>query len=497
MVKSDSDIFSEIGNRVTSLLISRQFYGLYLNMVNKELSANSKQIPTAGVGLQNINYKLFINKRFWGQLEKPQQTSLLVHEALHIMLGHHKSRKNFSNHRRFNEAADLVINHMINKDSFFGKTLPGQHFTKEDWHAKYEPILEDLATKRKEESITEEEFWTEYYKVPVRGVFLEDYPDLSEVDMEAGIPHVYDMLTKIENAKNGNKGMSGSGGQSGDGEESEGDGSGQSGDPTDDTGSSNKGVQKAKELGLPHPIDHTEWKEFDELDPIQQKLVENQSKFILKQVASETMKNGNGIGSIPNALKGIIDRIMNPPKPIRDWQKETRDWLGGFGESTHVKRSYFKPNLILPELPRIKIKHNKHIYLVMDTSGSVGPNLMKQMCMVALNVKRVTEFKITVVECDAYVDPSKGVYELESMSQINRRLEEGLVTGGGGTKLDPAIDFCNERGDITGMMYLTDGHVNAPKIRPIYPFIVVKEENNAKMESWNCPIIEIPANWGN
>jgi predicted metal-dependent peptidase len=507
--KSDAEIFSEIGNRVTNLMISRQFYGLYLNMVNKELVVDYKKVPTAGVGIQNINYKLWINKMFWNGLkDKKQQACLLVHEALHIMLGHHKSRKNFHNHRRFNEAADLVINKMINDDHFFGKNLPGQHISKDDWMNQYGPVLEKLVADHTAGTMTDKEFVEKYYEIPMRGVFLEDYPELTSSDLEAGIAHVYDKLTKIEKAQpqtpqQGGQGGSGGEGDSDDKEDNPSSSKGSGGDANDDTGSSHDIVKKLKELGLTHMSDHMDWVEIEKLDPVQQKLMENQSKYIMKQVANEAKKS-NGIGNLPNALKGIIDEILNPPKPIRNWKKETRDWLGGFGESTMVRRSFFKPNMIIPELPRIKLKHTKHIYLVMDTSGSVSPELMKQMCMIALNVKKTTDFKITVVECDAYVDPKKGVYELESISQINRRLQEGMVTGGGGTTVDPAIEYCNEVGDITGMMYLTDGHVYAPAKMPIYPFIMVKEDSKsggASMESlqrmnWDCPVIEIPHDWG-
>lgn len=468
--KSDHQYHREISDRVTSLLISRPFYGLYLNTLSKMLTDDHQKYPTMAVALEGVNYKLIVNRMFWDGLNRDQQIAILVHEAHHIMFGHLTQHDNYPNPGRANEAMDIYINYNITKDAFFGATpFPAQDLTKEQYEQQYGKQLVDLAEQRDSGAITMQEFWQQFYQIPMRGVFVDDYPDISIQDVEMGTAHIYDLLTKIEENNNDN----GGGGCS----------------------SSQPAIQRANDKNLPHRTQHSDWVDITKMDPIQKKLIQNQAEYIIKGVAEEVEKS-EGIGGIPSEFKGLIDALRNPPKPIRNWKKMIRDWVGGFGNSTIVKRSFFRPNLILPELPRIKVKYNKHIVVVIDTSGSVGQNLLKQFFHVILNVKRLTECKVTVIECDAYVDEERGVYELKNMKQINDRLTTGMVTGGGGTSVDPAIAYIETRGDVTGMMYLTDGYLNKPHHNPLVPFVVVKEENGADLSDWGIPIIDIPQNWG-
>jgi len=59
------------------LMLEEPFYGLFLIMLNKQWS---KQLSTAGVCLQGINYKLLINEEFWAGLPVPHRKGLLKHE---------------------------------------------------------------------------------------------------------------------------------------------------------------------------------------------------------------------------------------------------------------------------------------------------------------------------------------------------------------------------------------------------------------------------------
>ena len=49
------------------LMLEQPFYGLLLLNLNKEWT---DKVPTAGVGLEGINYKLYINPEFWQSLSE-------------------------------------------------------------------------------------------------------------------------------------------------------------------------------------------------------------------------------------------------------------------------------------------------------------------------------------------------------------------------------------------------------------------------------------------
>lgn len=93
-----------------SLMLKEPFYGLFLIMLNKVWR---KEVSTAGVSRNNINFQLAINPDFWNSLSEDHQIGLLKHELLHICFHHLSLRDIFSNHKIFNIAADIEINQYI------------------------------------------------------------------------------------------------------------------------------------------------------------------------------------------------------------------------------------------------------------------------------------------------------------------------------------------------------------------------------------------------
>jgi predicted metal-dependent peptidase len=95
------------------LMLKEPFYGIFLIMLNKQWS---KKVPTAGVGLNGINYHLYINEEFWNKLSMQHKVGLLKHELLHIGFFHLTNFDSMSNHLLANIAKDLEINQYIDKD---------------------------------------------------------------------------------------------------------------------------------------------------------------------------------------------------------------------------------------------------------------------------------------------------------------------------------------------------------------------------------------------
>jgi len=94
------------------LMLKEPFYGLLLMSLNKTWS---KQIPTACVGLQGINYHLIINPDFWDSLTPLQKIGVLKHELLHIGFFHLVNYEKYKDKERLNMAMDIEINQYIER----------------------------------------------------------------------------------------------------------------------------------------------------------------------------------------------------------------------------------------------------------------------------------------------------------------------------------------------------------------------------------------------
>jgi predicted metal-dependent peptidase len=94
------------------LMLEQPFYGLLLLHLNKEWTT---KVPTAGVGLNGINYKLYINPDFWQSLSDDHKKGLLQHELMHIAFFHITEYKHLTNHELANISQDIEINQKIDE----------------------------------------------------------------------------------------------------------------------------------------------------------------------------------------------------------------------------------------------------------------------------------------------------------------------------------------------------------------------------------------------
>lgn len=93
------------------LMFREPFYGLFLVSLNKKW--DNKVVPTAGVGMNGINYQLWLNETFWDKLNDKQRRGLLKHELLHIGFFHVTDFKHQTDKEVSNIAQDLEINQYI------------------------------------------------------------------------------------------------------------------------------------------------------------------------------------------------------------------------------------------------------------------------------------------------------------------------------------------------------------------------------------------------
>jgi len=142
-----------LGKISKELMLKEPYYGFFLIMLNKVWR---KDLPTAGVSKNGINFQLAINEDFWTGLSEMHQMGLLKHELLHIAFGHLTSFKSFKNKRLANVAMDMEINQYIDKD------------------------------------------W-----LPEGGIDINDYEDLN-LERKAGCRYYYDKLNQFQDEKDKN-----------------------------------------------------------------------------------------------------------------------------------------------------------------------------------------------------------------------------------------------------------------------------------------------------
>lgn len=242
-----SKLNDELAKVCKELLLEDPFYGSFLMMLDKQFS---DKVPTAGVSIKGIAYKLYMNEEFWKSLSLDHRKGLLKHELLHIALFHLTEFQdlNLKNKEIANIAMDLEINQYIRKDLLpeGGQTLD---------------LYPELNLKEKA--------GTHYY-----------FEELTKASKNPGsCPNLDKML---EAAANGIEVCI-----------VEGDGAGDK-----------------IEVNVPN---HSTWEESDNIDEATKKLIDNHLKTILNEVADQIAKSrGTVPGEIATILEKINHE--EPPK---------------------------------------------------------------------------------------------------------------------------------------------------------------------------------------
>ena len=110
------NVLEDVGRIGKQLMLSEPFYGIFLSTLNKVVR---KDVPTAGVCKNNINYQLAVNEEFWDSLDTDKKKiGLLKHELLHICFKHLEDKKWFLDQELHNIAADLEINQYLTPEQY-------------------------------------------------------------------------------------------------------------------------------------------------------------------------------------------------------------------------------------------------------------------------------------------------------------------------------------------------------------------------------------------
>lgn len=296
-----------VSKAIKELLIKSPFYGLFLTSLNKQFS---KSVPTAGVGLEGINCKLWINPDFWKELSSDQKLHIMWHEVLHLVFFHHTDFK--------------------------------------DVDQQYGHSLTNIAMDCEVESYIPEKYWLE------TGSATQLFR-LLNLPKQKGTLWYLKVLSQLQNpSSNGNK-SGGSGGSNGS----------KDGDQNQVQNNYNNLSLEDKQI-VDDILSNSE-----DLNSFPNITDENLKELIKGQIEHQIKEVAKAAGKVPGELQETLDRILTIKPPVYNWKRAFRRLLGNsYNIATKMTRR--KESMRFEGNPGIKFKKKSSILIGIDTSGSVS-----------------------------------------------------------------------------------------------------------------------------
>lgn len=409
-------------------LIQEPFYGIILSSMDK---IPTNKIDTLGVGKSGNTFKLWYNPDFISKFDDDTVCQLLKHECLHLCLQHpfiseHKGIHSPQMHKLYNIACDLEVNCYLDRNKM-QKEVGGQWV--EDY--KLDTNLGSIA----------------YFEELLKHLQPQDMDDQNAMMPCNGGKGEGLVKVMISESKNGN------------------------------------GFKIYVQLGdkiieVDSVDDHSVWpKDASEamLDQLR-----NEVDAMVAFAAEETEKHQ---GTIPGEMQGRIDRIKKKPKPVTDWKKYCRRFLGN--EYTYLtKKSRRRESMRFPDAAGTRHLRKARILVAIDTSGSVSMPEYREFMGQIITMKEKANFRI--LECDAQIQ-----YEYEFNGKVHENLH-----GGGGTSFEPVVDyFIANKKEYDCLVYFTDGYCNIPSNTPKDTLWVVSSKGDHNREKYKvngCSSVFIP-----
>ena len=422
------------------------YYGIILSSMNK---VPTKEVGTCGVRRSGNVFTLGYNPDDMDKLPLDTVMTILKHECLHLCFGHltlwpDDKFDSPMEHKLKNIAEDLEVNCYIDRSKTDGIA----------------PVFAEAFGFQKCLGAKE---------------YLRLLKEMQENEQEQE-----EQATDPDKPCNG-----GAGGENGDknpkgesGEQSDGDGDG-SNDPTNQKGSESGQGQQSQQSqqsqqapgssNTPNFLkgkgevldDHSQWP--DDAEESEVDAIKAAVDDIMVLAAAECEKS---CGEIPAELKIKIDLMRRKARPVADWKRYFRRYLGN--EFTdEVKKSKKRRSKRFPDAAGNRHKRKSNILVAIDTSGSINMEEYKQFFG---QIKTLSEkANLHVVECDSTIQ-----YEYDFKGKLNEH-----VHGGGGTSFVPPIRmFLKNRKKYDAIVYFTDGCATIPRDTPKEMLWVVSSDGD-------------------
>lgn len=311
--------------------------------------------------------------------------------------------------------------------------LPCDEMSVSDYRTQYGVLYQKLSDDLEQGIITQEQYQEEFYKIPPRGVHIEDFPDL-HLEPFKGTKYYYD---KFKSAQQQHAAT------------------GTSGDANFD---------EMLENGLNDVPDHSTWQEFDGLSDSEKDLIDKQLHTVLKEAAEQTVKKR---GTVPGNIQEWLDMMDKIVPPKFNWKAYLRRFVGN-SIKVYTKQTRRKENRKFPDFAALKVKQKQNILLAIDVSGSVSSSELEEFMSEIYHIHK-TGVDITVIQCDTTI---RSIETYKKNTQVS-------IKGRGGTSFDPVLEYFNaNKNKYNSLIYFTDGECYTD-IKPLGKVLWVHSERSS------------------
>jgi predicted metal-dependent peptidase len=403
--------------KISSQLILKEAF--YAHFFSGMLKVVSEHLPTMAVEAKQNSVLLHVNPTFWSEGLKEQdfQYGAIKHEILHILLLHIFRYKEFSHHGIFNVAADLVVNQFIERSQ----------------------LLEGV-------------------------VLLELFPELKLKPHES-LNYYYEKLYKLYKRKIQEEKEKQSQCEIG---VSEGDNEKTKKNKNEDYKISWKNLKSFLQEDSISQQQHALWKYLEGLSSAEKELLQEAIKQKIYEIIKRT--RSKEFGKLPAGLQTYLSEFEKSMLPSVNWRRVLRLFANSSAK-TFIKNTLKRPSKRYGTTPGIKIKHRNKLFVVIDTSGSVAEDDLKEFFQEIYHIwKQGAE--VLVAECDTIIHQT--YYYKGQMPKV--------VKGGGGTDFNAPITYANTKYKPDAIIYFTDGYCDAPKVKSRFPIMWLLSTAGAKEE---------------
>lgn len=207
----------------------------------------------------------------------------------------------------------------------------------------------------------------------------------------------------------------------------------------------NVGSSKENGTATPNNSDGQGTRQWEKQNPEETK---EAIKSLVKEVY-DSMDN-KARGSMPSSIVEQIEKLLKTPE--LNWKQILRKYIGSI--PVPYRKTKTRPNRREPERFDLSGRLPKRIarlVVAIDTSGSMSDKMIAYAMNEIFEITKNHEAEITIIECDAEIGK---IYKVKKMSDVQTK-----VTGRGGTRFTPVIEYLNEnRYRDAVMIYFTDGY---------------------------------------
>lgn len=383
----------DVNSIVESLLIKYPLFGSIIANSDFKEDINTKTASTDG-------RTIFYNQEFMSKLSEDEQVFVFAHEICHIAFDHIYRSEN-KNVSLWNQATDYVINALLKEDGL--ELLEGALYDPEAINYNAEQMYEKLLKEQGNNSQSSDE---NKENDPNNSSKDNDMSDNAENHQGHDDHSLWNQAIQDKNSN-----------------------------PNQEEGQTEKEehIKKLTQVG--------EIKSFEKNREVRSKQ--------LGELMDSLIEGTNGTGDDTKSLERLIDSV-GTSRPLIDWRKALRESLR-YDVDWSYNNATIEEGVVTAHLEERPCSVTE---IVLDTSGSVSADLLKNFLRECKNIIKTSKVKVGCFDTKFY-----GFTEIKGEKDIDKL----KFVGGGGTNFYAAINAFSKR--VDNKIIFTDGCATMPNVK--------------------------------